>query len=114
MANKLQSDNSENLTNRGRGRPKGSINKTTKTFRETINTLLEGNADNVSKWLETVAEGDEDRGIKPDPGKALDLISKLAEFAAPKLSRTEVVGDEGGPVKVQEIRRVIVDSKPAK
>lgn len=110
MANKLDAGKPENLTNRGRGRPPGALNKTTKTFREVINTLLEGNADNVSKWLETVAEGDEDRGIKPDPGKALDLISKLAEFAAPKLSRTEVVGDEGKPI-AHAIEFAIVDPK---
>lgn len=100
----------KNIPNGGKGRPKGAINKATKTFRETINTLLEGNAENVSRWLETVAEGDEDKGIKPDPGKALDLMAKLAEFAAPKLSRTEVVGDEGGPV-AHSIEFAIVDPK---
>ncbi|MFN5802958.1 MAG: hypothetical protein ACK44V_08980, partial [Burkholderiales bacterium] len=86
-------------------------NKATREFRETINKLLEGNADNVAKWLTIVAEGDLEREIKPDPGKALDLLAKLAEFAAPKLARTELVGAEGGPVQVQETRRTIVDPK---
>ncbi len=58
-----------------------------------------------------VAEGDLEREIKSDPGKALDLLAKLAEFAAPKLARTELVGAEGGPVQVQETRRTIVDPK---
>ena len=93
------------------GRTAGTPNKATREFRETINKLLEGNADNVAKWLAIVAEGDLEREIKPDTGKALDLLAKLAEFAAPKLARTELVGAEGGPVQVQETRRTIVDPK---
>jgi hypothetical protein len=38
--------------------------------------------------------------IKPDPAKALDNLAKLAEFAAPKLARTEHVGDNGGALTV--------------
>jgi hypothetical protein len=37
--------------------------------------------------------------IKPDPAKALDNLAKLAEFAAPKLARTEHVGDKNNPVQ---------------
>ncbi len=50
------------------GRSAGTPNKATREFRETINKLLEGNADNVAKWLTIVAEGDLEREIKPDPG----------------------------------------------
>ena len=96
--NKLQAGKSENLTNRGRGRPAGSVNKATKTFRDTINTLLEGNAENVSIWLEQVATGGSDPD-KADPAKALDLLAKLAEYAAPKLSRQIVSGDPDAPMK---------------
>lgn len=81
------------------GRQPGSPNKVTREFRETVRMLLDDNRDNVGRWLTLVAEGDgTDKGA-PDPGKALDLLSKLAEFAAPKLARTEHVGDGGGPVK---------------
>ena len=73
------------------GRPKGAVNKVTKSFRETIQRLLEDNSENVSKWLESVAED--------DPSKALDLVSKLAEYAAPKLARTELVGDADAPLR---------------
>lgn len=104
MANKIESGNSANLTNRGRGRPKGAENKTTKAFRETVNALLEDNAENVSKWLKQVAEGmpaDEDSGIKaipPAPDKALGILSQLAEYATPKLARQEHVGEGGGDI----------------
>ena len=109
MANKLDAGKPENLTNRGRGRPKGAVNKATKTFRETINALLEGNAAHVEEWLHTVAYGDGDM-VKPDPKGALDLLAKLAEYATPKLARTEVVGDKDQPLN-HSIEFVIVDPK---
>lgn len=81
----------------GPGRPKGLPNKITVEFRETVRKVLEDNAANVGKWLTQIAEGEGDG--KADPGKALDLLVKLAEFAAPKLARTEHTGEGGGPVK---------------
>ncbi len=88
----------------GMGRPKGAVNKVTKEFRETVRQLLESNSENVGRWLLLVAEGDGTDHGKPDPGKALDLLAKLAEFAAPKLGRVEHVGDGGGPL--QNITRI--------
>jgi hypothetical protein len=80
------------------GRTAGTPNKATIEFRQTVQKVLEENASNVGKWLSMVAEGDGEN--KPDPGKALDLMAKLAEFAAPKLARTEVTGKDGGPVVI--------------
>jgi len=78
------------------GRPAGVPNKVTRAFRETVNKLLEDNAENVGVWLEQVATGS--HGKEPAPEKALDLLAKLAEYAAPKLSRTEVAGDDKAPL----------------
>lgn len=75
----------------GPGRPKGVPNKATRAFRDTVNRLLEDNSENVSQWLSEVAS--------EDPAKALDLLAKLAEFAAPKLARTEIAGDQEKPLK---------------
>ena len=83
------------------GREAGTPNKVTTEFRETVSKLLDSNAENISTWLQVVADGDSKRDIKPDPGKALDLLAKFAEFAAPKLARSEVVGDGGGPVQFE-------------
>lgn len=80
------------------GRTAGTPNKATTEFRQTITALLDKNAANVDVWLQQVASGSGD--VKPDPGKALDLLAKLAEFGAPKLSRSELVGDERNPLQI--------------
>lgn len=67
----------------------------------TIAKLLDDNAGNVGRWLTLVAEGDGTDSGRPDPGKALDLMAKLAEFAAPKLARVEHAGDKESPVRVE-------------
>jgi hypothetical protein len=79
------------------GRKPGSVNKSTKEFRDTVSALLEKNSANVGIWLTQVAEGHGE--VKPAPEKALDLLAKLAEFAAPKLARTEHTGKDGDAMK---------------
>jgi hypothetical protein len=81
------------------GRKPGVRNVVTREFRATVQLLLDTNADNVSKWLTMVAKGHAD--APADPGKALDLLSKLAEYAAPKLARTEITGKDGAPIVIQ-------------
>jgi hypothetical protein len=85
-------------------------NKATTDFRNTITMLLESNAENVGRWLTLVAEGDgTDKGA-PDPARALDLLAKLAEYAAPKLGRIEHVGDGGGPMQVAAVEWKLPES----
>lgn len=79
---------------------KGTPNKVSVAFKETVTALLDDNRENVSRWLKTVAEGDAEKKISPDPGKALTIITGLAEYAYPKLARTELAGD---PDKPQEM-----------
>jgi hypothetical protein len=82
------------------GRKKGTPDKVTSEFRETVRRLLEDNSKNFARWLALVAEGDGSENGRPDPAKALDLIVKLAEYAAPKLGRVEHTGPDGGPVQM--------------
>jgi len=77
---------------RGRGRPPGRSNNKTIEFRVSVQKLLDDNRENMTLWLRQVAA--------ESPDKALGHLTRLAEFAAPKLARTELVGDGGGPVRV--------------
>ena len=101
--NKVREENSGFEAQKGRGRPKGTPNRATTEFRDTIKALLEDNRENVAIWLSDVANGDPTVDRKPDPYRALDMLAKLAEYAAPKLSRTEMTGVDGGPVQVSGI-----------
>lgn len=85
-------------------------NVATREFRETVRQVLEDNAENIGKWLGQVANGIEPiygddgklvaKGVPGSPGEALRLVAGLAEFAAPKLSRSEVTGEGGGALQV--------------
>jgi hypothetical protein len=71
----------------GRGRGKGTPNKTTAEIREAYQKLVDDNLDNMKVWLERVAED--------DPNKALDMMLKLSEYFIPKLARQELTGPDG-------------------
>lgn len=73
------------------GRQKGTPNKTSASFREAVVALIAGQ--DLKALLEAVS-----------PEKRLEVICKLAEYAFPKLGRTEVVGEEGGPVVVEIVK----------
>ena len=63
----------------------------------------------MERWLDQVANGTirvvngQVVGRPPDPAKALDIIAKLAGYAAPKLARAEltVEGDRPASGSVQ-------------
>ena len=76
------------------GRRKGSVNKTTKDVREAMALIVQGNIENVQKWLEAV----------PDPGRRLSLFLDLCEYHIPRLSRSELTGEGGGPLQIGIVR----------
>jgi hypothetical protein len=82
----MQVENS-NRTKRPKtgGRQKGTPNVVTRDLRLSISALLEGNVDNVQRWLYEVA--------KTDPAEAVELFLRLLEFITPKL-RAAAVGLE--------------------
>ena len=87
--------------NAGKGRPAGVPNKSTSAVREAIATLLDRNSEKMDEWLQLVAYGDSELGVKPQPDKALDIRQKLAEYHIPKLARTEGVGDKDTPLELK-------------
>ena len=100
------------------GRKAGTPNRTTREFRETVAFLLEANLDNLSLWLDQVARGTLQElngqvvGAPPNPGKALDLLIKLAEYAAPKMKRVEMEGNRTSTAGVTNIQIEFVDAPP--
>ena len=110
----------------GSGRVKGSQNKVTKEFKAIVQDLIDENQDNVKSWLSRVANGVPGEyqtnadGLREtvrypvvaDPAKAVDLISKLAEYVAPKLTRTEVTGPGGQPL-APPVLTVHIEGKPS-
>jgi hypothetical protein len=82
----------ENLTNAGKGRPKGSVNRSTADARAAIADFVDGNAHRLAEWLDKVAVD--------NPEKAFQLFQSVIEYHVPKLARTDttVSGPNGGPV----------------
>jgi hypothetical protein len=80
--NKIQE---ENLTNRGRGRPKGSPNRTTASAKEAIAQAAEmlGGADRLVEWA------------KEEPANERAFWSNIY----PKLLPLQVGGEDGGPIQ---------------
>ena len=79
------------------GRPKGSPNKATLAAREAIALFVDDNAHRLTGWLDEVAAGDPEKGIKPNPAKAFEMFQSVVEYHVPKLARSEVTGADGGP-----------------
>ncbi len=83
------------VSNNPNGRRKGVQNKTTLEFKQAVTNLLEHATPNMIAWLERVAQ--------EDPGKALTLCGNLAEYAFPKLARTELTGLNGGAIEHKDV-----------
>lgn len=80
---------------RGRGRPKGSLDKSTLKAREAIAKLVDGNAHRLGGWLDKIAADD-----KQGPTVAWRCMMDVLEYHIPKLARTELTGEGGGPVRM--------------
>ncbi len=75
-----------------KGKPKGALNHTTKDIKEAFKMLIEKNIDNLSGWLDHIAE--------KNPERALKIIIDLSEYIIPKLARTEAeITDKTGTLR---------------
>lgn len=82
----------------------------TSPVKRALAELMEKNAPELQGWLRQVAEGVPLKQgnrkvpgkyvVPPDPGKAFDLLLKVAEFNVPKLQRTVIAGDEEEPLRI--------------
>ncbi len=81
------------------GRATGTPNKATADARQAIASFVDGNAHRLTEWLDSVANGDPENDVKPNPAKAFELFQSVVEYHIPKLARSEVVGDPDNPLK---------------
>lgn len=92
------------------GQGKHGPPKATVAARTALAAFVDGNAHRLQAWLDAVADGvpemcdgkpTGDYLVKPDPDRAFTLFQSVVEFSIPKLARTELTGDGGGPIVLQ-------------
>jgi hypothetical protein len=88
--------------NAGKGRQRGSKNKATANAREAIARFVDGNVPRLQAWLDAIEQ-------KEGPRAAWTCLMDLIEYHVPKLARTELTGQDGGPI---EYRPPIVHLHP--
>jgi hypothetical protein len=90
MAGNKSSGPGKGKTNNPNGRPAGVPNKATRDIKEAYRLLIEKNLDNLTGWLEKIAD--------KDPEKAIRILNDLSEYVIPKLARKEFTGEDGKPL----------------
>ena len=87
------------------GRKKGTPNKSTREIRETIQNLISMNLDNMSLWVERVAQD--------NPAKALEIMIRLSEFIIPKLKSVDNDNSLMSDAEKEGIKKIIAEAKQA-
>jgi len=69
------------------GRPKGSVNETTKRVKEVFANLLEGREEELQEALNKLRD--------KDPRGYLEMYVKISQRFVPEVSRAEITGQDG-------------------
>lgn len=69
----------------GKGRPKGTPNKTTAEIKEIITRIVGNQLEHIEKDLEKIR--------KSDPAEAMRLSSKFIDYVLPKQTKMEIEGE---------------------
>jgi len=92
------------------GRKRGVPNRVTSVAREAFLATFDNLKPDLERWIrETadgftavhfLADGTAIPYLEKNPGKAADLLIRMAEYHFPKLGRQEHVGEAGGAIQV--------------
>jgi hypothetical protein len=93
----------------GAGRKPGVPNKTTDEDRRAFRMVYERRLGDLDRWIKETGDGFEAVHFLKDgtkipyqeknPGKAADILVRMAQHFVPTLARTEVTGEDGGPLR---------------
>lgn len=92
--------------NKTGGRKKGTPNKSTTEIREAYGMLIRGNIQNLTRWLEEVAN--------KNPAKALDILATFSKYVIPSYSSTEIKGEVDSSITFNIIKSYDSDEETNK
>lgn len=81
------------------GRVKGTPNKLTAEAREAFRLVYDKQLPRLDGWLRRTA--------KENPGKAAELVVRMAEHFVPKLAHTTIAGDGDAPAIIERVVHVV-------
>lgn len=83
----------------GKGRPPGTVNKTTAEIKDIITRIVGNQLEHIEKDLDKIR--------KSDPAEAMRLSQKFIEYVIPKQTRLDLIGEVNHKVEklVIEIKK---------
>lgn len=87
--------------NLGKGRPKGSINRSTEMAKLSIARLANKGLDNISEDIDKIR--------KENPIKAAEIYLKLLEYVVPKLKSVDMKVEADVTAKVEGIKIQVIE-----
>ena len=69
-----------------KGRPTGAKDKKQNDIKKAFQSIVEGNLQNIEKWLKDVATD--------NPAKGLEMVLRMSEFVLPKMKATDISLDD--------------------
>jgi len=118
----------KNRGNAGKGRPRGVPNHATTRARNAFTETWQRLTPDIEDWIRRTAEGEPVPMVKKDPatgqwmpvldqagnpimvrqdadpGRAAEILIKIAEYHVPKLGRLEHVGEGRGAITVKVVK----------
>jgi hypothetical protein len=76
-----------------KGKPKGSVNKSSSRIRDAFALLLEDNIDQITSDFQEL-----------EPEKRVKLFLDMAKYIVPQLKQTELKGDSENPLTIPIIK----------